>query len=242
MASSVAFIGKRFKVAFSTKQRSFQVTAHMEVEIFYHECFIYYGRTMTRSPVLYFNGAMMRMIFIKNKMLLIFLNILSLYKKMKKIGFGGGCHWCTEAIFQALKGVEVVEQGWISSINPYNTFSEGVIVHFNDDITVDLLIEVHLFTHSSSSAHSMRDKYRSAVYYFDSNDSAIIETIIGKLALENNTRYITRTLPFVDFRLNSEHYLNYYKKDKHRPFCQNNIDPKLKAIQQKFAQQMRSDF
>ena len=47
---------------------------------------------------------------------------------MKKIGFGGGCHWCTEAIFQALNGVESVEQGWISSLNPYDTFSEAVIV------------------------------------------------------------------------------------------------------------------
>ena len=54
-----------------------------------------------------------------------------LIRNMKKIGFGGGCHWCTEAIFQALNGVESVEQGWISSLNPYDTFSEAVIVHFN---------------------------------------------------------------------------------------------------------------
>ncbi|NQD72316.1 peptide methionine sulfoxide reductase [Sphingobacterium shayense] len=161
---------------------------------------------------------------------------------MKKIGFGGGCHWCTEAIFQALKGVEVVEQGWISSITPYDTFSEGVIVHFNDDITLELLIEIHLLTHSSSNLHSMSDKYRSAVYYFGADDKAVIETTITKLGLENNCRYITQALPFVDFRLNSESYLNYYKQDKQRPFCQNNIDPKLKAIQKKFGRQMRSDF
>lgn len=161
---------------------------------------------------------------------------------MKKIGFGGGCHWCTEAVFQALKGVELVEQGWISSIIPYDTFSEGVIVHFNDDITLEVLIEVHLLTHSSASAHSKRDKYRSAIYYFDSHDKAIIESIIGKLALENDINYITQTLPFADFRLNSENYLNYYKKDKQKPFCLTNIDPKLTAIRKKFGQQVRSDF
>lgn len=161
---------------------------------------------------------------------------------MKKVGFGGGCHWCTEAIFQSLKGVEIVEQGWVSSKIPFDTFSEGVIVYFNNDINLDLLVEVHLLTHSSSSLHSMSDKYRSAVYYFDPNDKAIIETIIGKLALENNRSYITQILPFGEFRLNSERYLNYYKKGKHRPFCQNNIDPKLKAIRKKFGRQMRSDF
>jgi peptide-methionine (S)-S-oxide reductase len=31
-----------------------------------------------------------------------------------KIGFGGGCHWCTESVFQALKGVQKVEQGWFA--------------------------------------------------------------------------------------------------------------------------------
>jgi peptide-methionine (S)-S-oxide reductase len=161
---------------------------------------------------------------------------------MKKIGFGGGCHWCTEAIFQALNGVEFVEQGWISSVNPYDIFSEAVIVHFNEDISMEVLIEVHLLTHSSASAHSMRDKYRSAVYYFDSNDKAIIESVIGKLALENDTSYITQTLPFADFRLNSENYLNYYKKDKQKPFCLTNINPKLTAIRKKFGRLVRSDF
>ncbi|PPK98902.1 peptide-methionine (S)-S-oxide reductase [Parapedobacter indicus] len=161
---------------------------------------------------------------------------------MKKIGFGGGCHWCTEAIFQALHGVELVEQGWISSVSPYDTFSEAVIVHFTKDINLEVLIEVHLLTHSSASAHSMRDKYRSAVYYFDDNDKAVIESVIGKLALENDTSYITQVLPFVDFRLNSENYLNYYKKDKHKPFCLTNINPKLTAIRKKFGQQVRTDF
>ncbi len=161
---------------------------------------------------------------------------------MKKIGFGGGCHWCTEAIFQALHGVELVEQGWISSVNPYDTFSEAVIVHFDEDINLEVLIEVHLLTHSSASAHSMRDKYRSAVYYFDDNDKAIIESVIGKLALENDTNYITQVLPFTDFRLNSGNYLNYYRKDKQKPFCRTNINPKLTAIRKKFGQQVRTDF
>ncbi|HEY0895050.1 MAG TPA: peptide-methionine (S)-S-oxide reductase [Sphingobacteriaceae bacterium] len=160
---------------------------------------------------------------------------------MNRIGFGGGCHWCTEAIFQALNGVELVEQGWISSLEPYDTFSEAVIVHFNEGISLDVLIEVHLLTHSSASAHSMRHKYRSAVYYFEADDQARIESIILKLAVENNTRYITQTLPFADFKRNTENYLNYYRRNRQKPFCQTNIDPKLAAIREKFGKQVRSD-
>lgn len=161
---------------------------------------------------------------------------------MKKIGFGGGCHWCTEAVFQALRGVETVKQGWISSSIPYNSFSEGIIVYFNDEISLDVLVEVHLLTHSSTSMHNMSDKYRSAVYYFDSNDKPIIESIIRKLTLENHTSYITKTLVFVDFKLNSDTYLNYYMKDKQKPFCVTNIDPKLRTIRKRFRQQVKDMF
>jgi peptide-methionine (S)-S-oxide reductase len=161
---------------------------------------------------------------------------------MNKIGFGGGCHWCTEAIFQALEGVDHVEQGWIASTSPFDTFSEGVIVHYNEDIDLETLIEVHLLTHSSSSAHSFRYKYRSAVYYFDKADKHVVESIIRQLALKNNIDYITQTLPFADFKLNTESQLDYYKNNKQGPFCKTYIDPKLTVIRKKIGRQFRSDF
>ncbi len=86
--------------------------------------------------------------------------------RIDKIGFGGGCHWCTEAVFQSLMGVIKVEQGWISAEGTED-FHEAIILHFNSDIiSLKKLIEVHLYTHNSTSNHSMRIKYRSAVYAF----------------------------------------------------------------------------
>ncbi|MGC1204202.1 MAG: peptide-methionine (S)-S-oxide reductase [Flavobacteriaceae bacterium] len=88
-------------------------------------------------------------------------------KKLTKIAFGGGCHWCTEAVFQSLLGVSKVEQGFVASTGQHNSFSEAVIVHFNvAKISLTTLIEIHLNTHKSTSNHSMRTKYRSAVYTF----------------------------------------------------------------------------
>ncbi len=87
--------------------------------------------------------------------------------ELTQIAFGGGCHWCTEAVFQTLIGIENVKQGWISSTNENNSFSEAVIVYFDaEKVELKTLIEIHLLTHKSKSNHSMRNKYRSAVLLF----------------------------------------------------------------------------
>ena len=161
---------------------------------------------------------------------------------MNKIGFGGGCHWCTEAIFQSLHGVDLGGRRIIKKKILNDSYSEGIIVHFNTDISIETLLEVHLLTHSSTSLHSMRKKYRSAVYYFDVDDKAVIEFIIKLLGTKNKVTYITQALPFVNFKENAEHFLNYYKRNKKGPFCQTYIDPKLAAIRKKFGRQFRSDF
>ncbi|MEP2968245.1 peptide-methionine (S)-S-oxide reductase, partial [Nonlabens ulvanivorans] len=70
-------------------------------------------------------------------------------KTILKIGLGGGCHWCTEAVFQAVTGVVKVEQGYISSETPYDSMSEAVIVHFSTLVDLEQLIDVHLETHAS---------------------------------------------------------------------------------------------
>jgi len=118
----------------------------------------------------------------------------------------------------------------------------GSLVHYNDDIDLDTLIEVHLLTHSSASAHSMRYKYRSAVYYFDEADKDVVESIIRQLALRNKLDYITQTLPFVGFKLNTELYPSYYRNNKQGPFCKTYIEPKLTVIRKKFGRQLRNDF
>ena len=88
-------------------------------------------------------------------------------RSLIKIGFGGGCHWCTEAIFQSIKGAQKVAQGWIRSMPPNDTFSEAVIVYYDkEEIELISLLQIHLHTHSSTSQHSMRKKYRSAIYIF----------------------------------------------------------------------------
>lgn len=147
---------------------------------------------------------------------------------IEKIGLGGGCHWCTEAVFQSLKGVKEVEQGWLWSSSPYDTPSEGVLIHYDPDIiSLRILIQIHLLTHSSSSEHSMREKYRSAVYAFNEKQGHECTKYLSKQA-------ITLVLPFVGFKKNAKRYLNYYQKNKNAPFCDRFIKPKLDLLRERY--------
>jgi peptide-methionine (S)-S-oxide reductase len=154
----------------------------------------------------------------------------------KTAGFGGGCHWCTEAVFSSLKGVLTVQQGWLASNDDKAFFSEGVLVEYNDGvITLDVLIAVHLYTHSSTANHSMRTKYRSAVYVFSDDDIAVAEDAIVQLQKNFNQPLITKVVTYGDFKLNREDSLNYYFSDPERPFCKSYIDPKLQLLLKQFS-------
>lgn len=131
-----------------------------------------------------------------------------------RIGFGGSCHWCTEAIFDSLIGVDKVLQGWISSSNNNEVFSEAVIVQYdNKIIELETLIEVHLHTHSCTANHSMREKYRSAIYYYDDEQKVQIIKSLAHFQKDFTKKIITQVIPFIDFKLNIEDQLNYYQKN-----------------------------
>lgn len=162
---------------------------------------------------------------------------------MRKIGFGGGCHWCTEAVFQSIQGVEEVKQGWIASEAPYQAFSEAVWVLFSEEVvSLKTLIEIHLLTHSSGNKHSMRDKYRSAIYYFNEADKQEISNVLAMLSFEYDQQYVTLNIPFVSFRENIESQLNYFQNHKEAPFCVAYIHPKLALLRQKYSKMIKDDF
>jgi len=132
-------------------------------------------------------------------------------KVVKKIGFGGGCHWCTEAVFQSLRGVLFVEQGYIASTEPNSSFSEAVIVSYD------------------------------SVYFFSESQSQSVNEALNEIQKEFEKEIITLVLPFVSFKESSEQFKNYYKQDPERPFCQLYIEPKLDRIKAEFSHLAGSD-
>jgi len=160
----------------------------------------------------------------------------------ERIALGGGCHWCTEAVFQSLKGIIKVEQGFVASEHENESFSEAVIVHFNPkEIALKTLIEVHLYTHNSTSDHTMRKKYRSAIYTFSNEQNILVSKNIKELQKQFNNQLITCVLPFKKFKSSSKQFHNYFYKNPEKPFCKTYISPKLKYVLDKFSRQVRKE-
>lgn len=141
-----------------------------------------------------------------------------------------------------LNGVEKVEQGFIASIGENSAFSEAVIVHFDPEIiSIKRLIYIHLSTHSSTSIHSMRKKYRSAIYTFSNQQEKLANEILSDLQENFRKELITRVYTFESFRPSAEDFRNYYLQDKERPFCKRFIEPKRQYLFQEFSGDVKEE-
>ena len=152
------------------------------------------------------------------------------------IGFGGGCHWCTEAVFQTLRGVKSVEQGFIKSDPPHDSWSEAVRINFDPEIIpLTVLVAIHLRTHSSQSNHTFRGKYRSAVYVVSKPQETAVDAILKDEQTEFDNPLVTHVLPLKEFKSSPDVFKDYYKTDPERPFCKAYIDPKLTKLRRDYA-------
>lgn len=148
-----------------------------------------------------------------------------------RIGLGGGCHWCTEAVFAALRGVGEVAQGYIRAAPPDDAFSEAIALTYRpEEISLDVLIEIHLRTHASTSNHKLRGKYRSAVYVRADDQRRAVEDILTRLQAGFPEPIVTRVLDFAAFEPSDDRFRNYAERNAGNQFCMRYIDPKLDRL------------
>ncbi|MFT6898520.1 MAG: peptide-methionine (S)-S-oxide reductase [Paraglaciecola sp.] len=155
---------------------------------------------------------------------------------LKKIGLGGGCHWCTEGVFTSLIGIATVNQGWIASSGENAALSEAIEVVFDPAvISLSTLVEIHLHTHASTSNHSMRGKYRSAIYVYDKVQYNQTVNILDAHRADFDQPVITQVYRFKGFKANKAELIDYFYTAPDRPFCQRYIHPKLSVLLARFS-------
>ena len=159
-----------------------------------------------------------------------------------KIGLGGGCHWCTEGVFDSLIGISKVNQGWIASNGHNASYSEAIEVYFDPTvITLSDLIEIHLHTHASTSNHSMRGKYRSAIYTYNNIQFSQAIDILNSLKEEFEKPLVTQVYAFENFKENKCELKDYFYSAPNRPFCETYIKPKLGLLLARFKRHVNQE-
>lgn len=173
---------------------------------------------------------------------------------METATLGGGCFWCTEAIFKRLKGVKSVMSGYAggsggeNSVPSYEQVSSGrtghleaIQIEFDPNIiSYEKTLEVFFATHDPTTLNrqgqDVGTQYRSAIFYHSEDQKKIAEKI--KSNIENSGMYkdpiVTEIVPFTNFYKAEEYHQNFYDKNKSYPYCQIIINPKIKKLLEEF--------
>ncbi len=170
--------------------------------------------------------------------------------------FGGGCFWCTEAIFEQLKGVGEVLPGYSGGNikNPsYREVCTGrtghaEVIHIQYDpkeVSFNTLLEVFFATHNPTTLNQQgADKgtqYRSAIFYHNENQKQLAKDFIAALTLEKvyGAPVVTEVTPFDTFYEAEDYHQNYYENNKEQAYCRAVINPKLKKFLAKFSDKLK---
>lgn len=166
--------------------------------------------------------------------------------------FAGGCFWCTEAVFQKLRGVQSVLPGYAGGTPAdanYEKVSMGSTNHaeaikfeFDSElITYRDLLEVFFATHDPTTLNKQGNdvgaQYRSAIFYSDDIQKQQAESIIEELneAKAYANPIVTTLEPLTQFFEAEDYHKNYYERNQGQPYCMVVINPKIKKFKEKFS-------
>ncbi|PKL89783.1 MAG: peptide-methionine (S)-S-oxide reductase [Ignavibacteriae bacterium HGW-Ignavibacteriae-2] len=174
----------------------------------------------------------------------------------KKVTFGAGCFWCTEAVFQRLNGVVEVESGYSGGtvVNPsYNQVCTGSTGHAEvTQITFDPkiisfteLLEVFWKTHDPTTLNKqgadVGTQYRSVIFYHDEEQKKLALEYKKKLTESGafNSPIVTEISKYANFYKAEDYHQNYYNQNPNQGYCQYVIVPKLEKFEKVFKDKLK---
>lgn len=170
---------------------------------------------------------------------------------METATFGNGCFWCTEAVFQRLKGVSSVQSGYAGGQLNNPTYeqvcggdtghAEVLQITFDPaQITYDELLEVFWKTHDPTTlnrqGNDVGTQYRSVIFYHNEDQKKLAEQYKKKLDAEGiwNDPIVTEITPFTNFFPAENYHRDYYKRNGYQPYCVFVIKPKVEKVEKLF--------
>jgi peptide-methionine (S)-S-oxide reductase len=169
---------------------------------------------------------------------------------------GGGCFWCTEAVFDNLQGVSAVESGYTGgkTLNPtYKDICNGDTGHAEvvrvtfDPQTISFreVLEVFFTIHDPTTLNRQGNdagtQYRSAIFYNTPEQKVTAEQLIAELTADKvfHDPIVTEVTAAQTFYVAEDYHQEYFANNAYQPYCQAVVAPKLAKFRKKFAQRVK---
>ncbi len=176
---------------------------------------------------------------------------------METATFGSGCFWCTEAVFQQLKGVSSVVSGYSGGHveNPsYEQVCTGRTGHAEvcqiqfdpEQIPFEELLDVFFNTHDPTTlnrqGNDVGTQYRSVIFYHSERQKQIAERVKAELDKKGAWKnpIVTEIVPFEKLYPAENYHQNYFRNNPNQGYCRLVISPKLDKFQKVFKLKLKS--
>lgn len=177
-------------------------------------------------------------------------------KNIQVATLGGGCFWCTEAVFQEVKGVEKIVSGYSGGNVPghptYREICSGLTGHAEviqitfdaDVISYEDILVIFMTTHDPTTLNQQGadrgTQYRSVIYYHDALQKEIAEVVSKEITAYYENPVVTEISPLdVFFEAEKEHQ-DYYRNNQEQGYCSFVITPKLAKLRKLHSDKLKT--
>ncbi len=176
-------------------------------------------------------------------------------KRFEVATLGGGCFWCTEAIFSQLNGVEDVQPGYSGGKTKDPTYeqvctsetghAEVVQITFDPNvISYREILQIFFSTHDPTTLNrqgpDVGSQYRSIILYHNDEQRRIAEEVINEIKAEETHRpIVTELKPFLVFYKAEDYHKDYFKRNPDKAYCSLVIAPKIAKFQRLYLSKLK---
>ncbi len=173
----------------------------------------------------------------------------------KVVTFGGGCFWCTEAIFNDIKGVLKVISGYAGGTAPghptYKEVCSGLTGHaevvqitYNPSvISLKEILLIFMTTHDPTTLNRQGEdagtQYRSVIYYANHDEQKLVQEVIEEVKDYYDDPIVTEVSEIPTFYAAEDYHQNYYANNKEQGYCNFVITPKLAKARKLYADKLK---
>ena len=176
-------------------------------------------------------------------------------KNLQIATLGGGCFWCTEAVFQEVKGVEKVISGYSGGNAPgkptYREICSGLtghaeviqITYDENIISFEDILVIFMTTHDPTTLNKQGadrgTQYRSVIFYHDENQRKISKEVLKQIQSYYNDKIVTELSPLNIFYDATKEHQDFYKNNNGQGYCTFVIEPKLAKLRKMHADKLK---